>query len=757
MGPLKLETIAGVCARNPWRTIAVWVLLIAAGVVLQATLLGDALTTGGSFTNEPESARAHSLLEERLRGPANLTELVIVRSETLSVDDPLFADRVRSIAGDLRALGPEVVENVFTYVEAPEAGLVSDDGRATIIPVALAGDVDQALKNASPVLDTAALADGSDGFEVLVAGEASIGEDFMRIAKHDALTGEAIGVGVALVILVIVFGALVAAALPVILAATSIVVALGLTALLGQAWELAFSVTNIITMMGLAVGIDYSLFIVSRFREERRAGRPMLAAVERAQGSAGRAVLFSGMTVVVALCGLFIMPSTVFRSLAAGAVLVVTVAVMAALTLLPALLALLGDRVESLRPGTALRWLLGRGDGGSDPVSEPEEGSARGGFWDGVTHSVMARPVLSLVLAALPLVVAASFYLDLNPGAAGVSTLPDSARTKAAFEMLDSDFSFGQLSPVEVVIDGPSDHPEVQAALERLQAEVAGDVAFAGPGMVEQNPEAEVTVLTLALTLDPNSLAAEDAVRRLRSEYVADAFAGVPAHALVGGPTALNVDFFAAIDRYTPLVFAFVLGLSFVLLTMVFRSLVVPVKAILMNLLSVGSAYGLMVLVFQKGVGADLLGVQQTPRIEAWLPLFLFAILFGLSMDYHVLLLSRIRERYDETGDNTASVAFGLRSTAGLITGAAAIMVAVFGGFAAGDLVMFQQMGFGLAVAVFLDATVVRSILVPAAMKLLGAGNWWLPRPLDWLPDLRVEPAHQHQSEPVLVREHVRG
>jgi RND superfamily putative drug exporter len=287
-----------------------------------------------------------------------------------------------------------------------------------------------------------------------------------------------------------------------------------------------------------------------------------------------------------------------------------------------------------------------------------------------------------------------------------------------------------------------------------LQESVSLDSGFAGEGFVESNQAQDLSVVTLSLTMDPNSEAAEDAVRRLRDEHVPAAFAGAPAEVFVGGVTALNVDFFASLEKYTPWVFAFVLGLSFLLLMMVFRSLIVPLKAILMNLLSVGSAYGLLVLVFQKGVGADLLGFQQTPRIEAWLPLFLFAILFGLSMDYHVLLLTRIRERYDETGDNTASVAFGLRSTAGLITGAAVIMVAVFGGFAAGDLVMFQQMGFGLAVAVLLDATVVRSILVPAAMKLLGAGNWWLPRPLTWLPDLRVEPSRR--AEAVYARERVR-
>jgi putative drug exporter of the RND superfamily len=745
----RLDTIGGRCARHPWRTIAVWGAVILVAVALQATLLGGALTTGGAFTDEPESARAQRLLEERLRGPAQLSELVIVRSETRRVDDPAFKQHVDRLASDLRALGPDAVKAVVTYTQVPDPALISEDRRATVIPVTLAGDIDEARKALPGLLNTAALADGADGYEVLVAGDASIAEDFMEIAKHDAITGEAVGIGVALVILVLVFGALVAAALPIVLAAASVVIALGLVALIGQAWQLTFSVTNIITMMGLAVGIDYSLFIVSRFKEERAAGREKFSAVERAQASAGRAVLFSGLTVIVALCGLFIMPSTVFRSLAAGAVLVVGVAVLAALTLLPALLGLLGDRVGAVRPAALFARLRGRqADESAPAVAAGAEGH---GFWDRLSHAVMARPLVSLVLAVLPLLLAASFYFDLNPGSAGVSTLPDSARTKEAFEVLDRDFSFGRLSPVEVVVDGGMTDPAAAAAVEELQRRVSNDPAFAGPGLITENESGDLAVVTLSLTMDPNSEAAEDVVRTLRSQHVAGAFAGSGVEAYVGGPTALNVDFFAAVERYTPWVFAFVLGLSFTLLTMVFRSLVVPVKAILMNLLSVGSAYGLLVLVFQKGVGADLFGFQQTPRIEAWLPLFLFAILFGLSMDYHVLLLSRIRERYDESGDNTASVAFGLRSTAGLITGAAAIMVAVFGGFAAGDLVMFQQMGFGLAVAVLLDATVVRSILVPAAMKLLGSGNWWLPQPLAWLPDLRVEPAHQ--PEPVMMQE----
>ncbi|HZJ02541.1 MAG TPA: MMPL family transporter [Thermoleophilia bacterium] len=754
MSKLKLESIARSAARHPWRTMGGWLLVLAAALVLNATLLGDALTATGNFTDEPESLQAAALVEE-MRGPDQVSELVIVRSEELTVDDAAFVDHVEGLAGEITALGTDVVQSAITFTQVSDPSLVSADRHATLIPVVLAGDVDQALANVHLLIEKARGADGEGGYQVLMAGGASIGEDFMKIAQQDAITGESVGVGVALLILVAVFGALIAAAVPVLLAGISVVVALGLTALVGQKWDLAFTVTNVITMMGLAVGIDYSLFVLSRFKEERGKGLEKFEAVARAQATAGRAVLFSGMTVIVAMSGLFIMPSTVFRSLAIGSVLVVAVAIVASMTLLPAFLGLLGDRINALQPARLVRRLLGRRAHSHDGVGDTGLGLGaceRHGFWDRVTHVVMARPVVSLALAVIPLLVAGSFYFQLNPGTSGASTLPESAPTKAAFDMLERDFSFGQMAPVEVVIDGDPTEPATAAAIEELQRSVAVDATFAGPGQLEISEDGDLAVLDLALMLDPNSQRAEDAVRGLRSEYVAAAFAGTHVDVLVGGETALNVDFFATVNTYTPWVFAFVLGLSFVLLMMVFRSLVVPIKAILMNLLSVGAAYGLLVLVFQKGVGADLLGFQQTPRIEAWLPIFLFSILFGLSMDYHVLLLSRIRERYDETGNNTESVAFGLRSTAGLITGAAVIMVAVFGGFAAGDLVMFQQMGFGLAVAVLLDATIVRSVLVPATMKLLGSANWWLPRPLKWLPDLRVE-AQEPRLEPAYVRE----
>jgi len=488
-------------------------------------------------------------------------------------------------------------------------------------------------------------------------------------------------------------------------------------------------VQNMITMIGLAVGIDYSLFIVARYREERLHGREKQEAIGRAGATANRAVFFSGMTVVLALLGLLIVPNTIFRSLAGGAVFVVLVAVAASMTLLPAILSLMGDKVNALR----VRRKAGRVEAGT-------------GFWDRATRLVMGRPVISLVAGAGLLVVLAIPYFSIHTGTSGVSTLPDDIDSKRAFVLLEENFAGGLSEPAQVVIDGDIEAPDVQSAIDELTGTVTGDEAFAAPSPLEVNEAGDLAVLAIPFRGDIYEDASVQAIRDLREEYVPDAFAETDARVLVGGETAFNVDFFNQSDTYMPIVFVFVLGLSFLLLTVVFRSVVLPVKAILMNLLSVGAAYGMVVMFFQQGVGpgfvkdiASALNFIQVESIEAWLPLFLFAVLFGLSMDYHVFLLTRIREHYDLTGDNTGSVAYGLRTTAGIITGAALIMVAVFGGFAAGRLAPLQQMGFGLAVAVFLDATLVRTVLVPSAMKLLGRANWYLPRWLEWLPKLDVE------------------
>ena len=326
--------------------------------------------------------------------------------------------------------------------------------------------------------------------------------------------------------------------------------------------------------------------------------------------------------------------------------------------------------------------------------------------------------------------------------------------------MLEEEFSFGLVTPAEIVIDGAINSPQVKEAIAALQESIATDGRFtvllpqqllssdeiAGlralnyqilPSGLVVNPAGDLALLSVAPPGEPSARPAVEAVEDLRDRYIPAAFSGVDAEVYVGGRTALTIDIFGVVETYTPIVFAFVLGISFLILMLVFRSIVIPIKAIIMNLLSVGAAYGLLVLVFQKSGG--IFGFQHAEAIDVWIPLFLFSILFGLSMDYHVFLLSRIRERYDETGDNAGAVAYGLRSTAGLITGAALIMVVVFGAFASGKTIINQQVGFGLAVAIFLDATLVRSVLVPASMELLGGRNWYLPSWLTWLPDLRIE------------------
>jgi RND superfamily putative drug exporter len=397
--------------------------------------------------------------------------------------------------------------------------------------------------------------------------------------------------------------------------------------------------------------------------------------------------------------------------------------VLAALTLLPALLSLLGDRVN---------WL-------SLPfIGRRKEANPSGGFWGLTTRIVTTRPAISALVAAGLLVAATLPVLNIHLGNVGIGTLPEDSDPRHAFDVLNREFSDGVLT-ADIVIDASNvASPAVRSSIDELLLSLEGDEFF-GSSTVEVNATGDLALVTVAMPGDFSSAESKSALRRLRGEYIPAAFEGGTAEVFVGGPTAETVDSVESQKDYLPYVFTFVLGLSFVLLLVVFRSIVVPLKAVVMNLLSVGAAYGMLVLVFQEGVGTALLGFQESPVIESWLPLFLFAILFGLSMDYHVFLLSRIKERYDETGINGASVAFGLRQTASIISGAALIMVVVFAGMASGELVVFQQVGFGLAVAIIVDATIVRMVLVPASMELLGDWNWYFPRWLAWVPDIRVE------------------
>jgi putative drug exporter of the RND superfamily len=717
---LNTETLARASSRHPWRTFAIWLLVIAAAGFVSSRFLADALTTGAEFTNDPEAKQAAELIESRF-GEEGITQVFIVGSAAVSVDDDEFRAHVTGLQSEALALSDEGVEAALTYYDTQDPSMASEDRHTTLVPVTFKDT--GTLSDHVPEVEELLRAADTGGFEAQTLGAVTLDEDFSTIAEEDLAKGESFGILVALIVLVIVFGAVVAGVVPIAMAIASIAVALGLVALVGRVVDFSFFVTNMITMMGLAVGIDYSLFIVYRYREERHHGLEKLDAIGAAGATASRAVFFSGLTVVLALVGMLIVPTTIFRSLAAGAIFVVVASMLASLTLLPALLGLLGDRVNALRVFRR-KSVIGA------------EESHR--FWDRITHGVMRRPVVSLIVGAGLLLVAAFSYLDIDTGFSGVSTLPDDTRSKQAFALLESEFAGGINSPVEIVVDGDMGSDEVQGGIERLQGLLASDGMF-GASRVQIDEDGRTAIVSAPVLGDPSGRRATNSIDRIRDDYVSSAFEGTGATVLVGGDTAFNKDFFDLTDVYTPIVFVFVLGLSFLLLTVVFRSIVVPIKAIIMNLLSVGAAYGLIVLVFQKGFGTELLGFQQVETIEAWLPLFLFSVLFGLSMDYHVFLLSRIREHYDRTGDNTESVAYGLRTTGGLITGAAVIMVAVFGGFAAGELVMLQQMGFGLAVAVFLDATIVRSVLVPASMKLLGNRNWYLPKWLRWLPDVHVE------------------
>ncbi|MCL1601607.1 MAG: MMPL family transporter [Actinomycetia bacterium] len=714
------EALSKSSATKPWRTVGIWLILLITAIAISSQLLGSALTSSVSFTDNPESTQAQALIDE-LRGDVPDTEFVVITNDTLIADDPAYVAYVTDVQQTISALGPDVVLGVGSYLTSD--GPVSDSGHAALLPVPIAGgNADIVAENTNLVNEAVSGIEESGGFQAVVAGPNSIANDMNRIAEEDLATGEMIGIGVALVVLVLVFGTVASGVVPIVLGVVSIAVAMGLAALVGQFFELSFFVTNMITMIGLAVGIDYSLFIVSRYREERSRGLDKIDAIIRSGATASRAVFFSGLTVVLALVGMFLLPNTIFRSLATGAILVVLVAVAASMTLLPAVLSLMGDKID---------WLRIRRRGSLQ---------SSGRFWDSVTRTVMGRPVISLVFSVTILLMAASSFMWINTGFAGVSTLPDEVESKQAFEVLESEFSGGLASPIEVVIQGG----DIPSAVSVIEASVALDDRFGGSQLDPRSTE-DLAILSVVLNGDVASVESIAAVEHLRADVV-PTLSDSSTRVLVGGETAGTLDFLVQTDKYTPIVFAVVLGLSFVLLTVAFRSVVIPAKAIVMNLLSVAAAYGLVVAFFQTGAGpewvkdiASALGFGQVDVIEDWIPLFLFSVLFGLSMDYHVFLLSRIKERFDITGDNSESVAYGLRTTGALITGAAVIMVAVFAGFAAGRLVTFQQMGFGLAVAVLLDATIVRTILVPASMKLLGSRNWYLPSWLEWIPNVSIE------------------
>jgi len=815
------ETLARASSRHPWRTVGIWAIILVLGFGASGVLLSSALTTDFDFSNNPEAKQAKTILDQEQLEQDVIPETFVMTGGDGSVSDPAFQQQVNAALNDLRALGSDVVTTVpasyplsADQQKDPQVAALgpidSQDGTAVLFTVILTGDSDETASHVNQLND---IKDRytTGGTTMYMLGEPTSTDDFKKISEEDLRKGESIGIFVAIIVLIVVFAAILAGVTPIIMGVFAIGVAFGLVGILGQLWKFSFFVPNLMSMMGLAVGIDYSLFIVSRYREERARGRDNLEAIGMSGATANRAVFFSGLTVILALAGMLIIPLTIFRGLAGGAILVVSVSLALSMTLLPALLALFGKRAEPM--GERINWpwkslvgnvlvllllLVAAGIGAGIPgaFGAPSwvgivtglaaavvfvvlftkamkrgapyarwltreatvEHGRPGGFWDTVTRGVMARPWVWLILAAsFMILLSVPFWAQAHPsdngrgiktGLSGISTIPDNVQTKQAFDVVISEFpKAGQQSTADIVIPGASTDPTVQQGIQDLTTAMANDPDFGTPTPAQTSADGQYTLVRFpnaGAATDAQSEAAVDAINRVRDQYVPDAF-GANSGVLVGGDTAFVKDFFDIAQQYTPIIILLVLGLSFILLTVVFRSIVVPAKAIVMNLLSVGAAYGLIVLIFQKGGPsfahsiANVFGFTQVDAIEAWLPLFLFSILFGLSMDYQVFLISRIREEYDKTGDNSEAVAFGLRTTGGIITGAAIIMVAVFAGFASGRLTSLEQMGFGLAVAVFLDATIVRSILVPSAMKLLGDRNWYLPGWLQWLPKVDVE------------------
>ncbi|HEY4977054.1 MAG TPA: MMPL family transporter [Gaiellaceae bacterium] len=725
-----IERLARICAAHPWRILMIWGSAVIAALVLSMTALGG-LTSDGHVSGKPESTKAGDLIDKAFPPtPAELkrqvSDVIVVHSDRYRVDAPQYRAFVANLARESKATGK--VRNLRSYLTDGRT-LVSRDAHATVVQILV--DTDAAIK---PVVSLVKKMNGQAGFEVAITGDHTVGNDFGAVSQHDLEQGElALGLPAALIILLVVFGAVVAGLVPLLMALVSIAVGMGIVSLLSLQFDFSVFIVNMLTGMGLALGIDYSLFVLSRYREERAAGAAKEAAISVAGATASRAVTFSGGTFVIALFGMFLVPTSVMRSLAAGAIIVGVVSVAAALTLLPALLGLLGDRVNALRVPFFGREL--------DRVE-----SAEGRLWQRIVGTVLRRPALSLLLAAGAMLAIATPTLGLHVGENGVNTLPNRLPSKQGYVALQREFPAQSPYPARIVVeDGGA---STRAKLVKLEKKLAADPRFA-PGAIISSPvRKDVLLLDVPVRGDVSSGAAISALRDLRAKVIPGLFRGSGATVYVGGRTALYSDYFDAVTNPTPLVLALVLGLSFILLTVAFRSIVVALVSIVLNLLSVGAAYGVLTLVFLHGFGAGLFGFQHVPVIDAWVPLFLFSVLFGLSMDYQVFLVSRIRERFDHTGSTRDAASEGVASTARIITGAALIIIAVFSGFANGEMVAFQQMGFGVAVALFLDATVVRSVVLPSVLSLFGDRAWYLPRWLDWLPRIEVSRHPQPRLAP---------
>ena len=698
--------------------------------VILATFIGGAVgqkTLADEDLGNGESKRADQIVEAA-GFPEQSGETVLIQGrDGLKVGDPGFTAVVKDAVAKLDAT--KGVSEVESPLSPENAGNLSKDGTSALITFELPGDEDKAADRVdAPLATVAALQKAHPEVTVGEFGDASSEKQIGEAFEEDFKKAEVLSLPITLIILLIAFGALVAAGLPLLLGATAVMGTIGLLGPISQLHALDESSSSVVLLVGLAVGVDYSMFYLRREMEERDAGREPDAALNAAAATSGRAVLISGLTVMAAMAGMFLAGSPVFVSFGIGTIIVVAVAMLGSVTVLPAMLSFLSRKgwTEKGR----VPWVAKR--------RHKTRGESR--VWGAILDRVLKRPLLSVVLAGgllLALSIPALSMHTVNPGVTG---LPRSLEVMQTYDKIDAAFPGGGVPAVTVIKADDVTTPEVKGAIADLKREAIASGELAEPTNIDINPDKTVATVSMAVKGTGTDAASERSLAVLRDDVVPATVGRLPgAEVNVTGFTAGSKDFNDVMKSRLPIVFAFVLALAFILLLVTFRSIVVPLKAIVLNLLSVGAAYGVLKLVFQDGRLEGVLDYQSVGGITSWLPLFLFVILFGLSMDYHVFILSRIREAVDKGMSTDDAVAHGIKSTAGVVTSAAAVMVAVFAIFATLSMLEFKMMGVGLAVAVLIDATLVRAVLLPAAMTLLGDRNWYLPKRLHWLPKFEHE------------------
>jgi uncharacterized membrane protein YdfJ with MMPL/SSD domain len=713
------------------RAILAWLALV---LVALAAASGGSKVLSASGESTGDSAKAERLLERGgFEQPAAEQVLLQVRGGG-SIRTATGHRAARAVAAAVAATNR--VQDVRNPFAAGNGGQISRDGRSAVVLFSMKGKADTAHKRVQPVVDAVQrVVKANPQLRIEQFGEASAGKALDDTIGKDFRRAEGISVPLTLVILWLAFAALVAALLPVVLALSAIMIATGLVALTSHAIPIDGNAHSLILLIGLAVGVDYSLFIFRRAREERAGGKSNRDAVAAAAATSGKAVLTSGLTVVVAVAAMFLTGLGTFMGMAEATAIVVAVAMLGSLTVLPALLSKLGDHVDRGRIPFLGRRLERRRSGGESRV------------WAAIVKPALAHPLATVVVAVAFLGLLAAPAVHLKTASPGVTDLPRNLPVIKTYNRIRHAFG-GNPVPAQIVVSSPNvDSAPVTSAIAKLKREALASGRMHEPITVDVNRGDTLARIDIPLAGNGTNAASENALRLLRGSIVPKTV-GAVGTAYVTGPTAKSIDFNDRLSSRTPYVFAFVLGLAFLLLLWNFRSLVIPATAIAMNLLSVGAAYGVLVSVFQGGWGiVHVNGVQHGP-IAAFLPLFLFVILFGLSMDYHVFILSRIREGHDQGLNTREAIRSGITHSAGVITSAAIVMVAVFSTFATLSVVSMKQLGVGLAVAIFLDATIVRGLLVPAVMTLLGERNWYLPR---WLDRLISRRAAEPQPVPVPV------